>query len=432
MSFILPSATASTPPGKPTDATAARHNAQESEAPESFGEVLSRSLTPAGEPAGKTGAKPVTPASARHQADDDKTDPQALLGATAPALVPPPESKIIPGAHTRGALAVAGNAAATASQTEPGARVAADTEAAAVASNLEPAATGTHIQAAPATALMTASPRATGQTMPQASLNAASGDASLPLTPGALAVPARAPEAGTSDPSSQAEDRTPHLSVTTVGAAKAAAVAAVSPADEAAAMTVGTGQMLAADTVIPSAALPLTAANANATAPNPTSVAVSNASPSAPAHPLLVPEVGNSEWGKALGQQVIQMGHAGHQVAELQLNPPGLGPLKVTLSMDDHQIQALFVSAHASVRAAVEASLPQLRATLADNGIRLGNASVSADSQQQAAFAQEQSRQPNYQAYPNSPMPSMVASLSPRHLGEPLRQQHGITVDTYA
>ena len=429
MSFILPSTTASTSPGKPS---AARHNAQESEAPESFGEVLSRSLKPAGEPAGKIGAKPVTPVSARRQADDDKTDPQALLSATAPALVLPPESKVIPGAHTRVELAVVGNAAATAPLTEPGARVAADTEAAAVASTHKPADPGAPTQAAPATALMAASPRATGQTMPQTRLNAASGDASLPLTPGALAVPARAPEAGTSDPSSQAEDRTPHLSVTTVAAAKAAAVAAVSPADEAAAMTVGTGQMLAADTVIPSAALPLTAANANATAPNPTSVAVSNASPSAPAHPLLVPEVGNSEWGKALGQQVIQMGHAGHQVAELQLNPPGLGPLKVTLSMDDHQIQALFVSAHASVRAAVEASLPQLRATLADNGISLGNTSVSADSQQQAAFAQEQSRQQNQRAYPNSPMPSMAASLSPRPLGEPLRQPHGIMVDTYA
>jgi flagellar hook-length control protein FliK len=167
-------------------------------------------------------------------------------------------------------------------------------------------------------------------------------------------------------------------------------------------------------------------------APNPASVAVSNASPSAPAHPLLAPEVGSGEWGKALGQQVIQMGHTGHLVAELQLNPPGLGPLKVSLSMDEHQIQALFVSAHASVRAAVEASLPQLRATLADNGISLGNTSVSADSQQQAAFAQEQSRQPNQRAYPNNPMPSMAASLSPRPLGEPLRQQHGITVDTYA
>jgi flagellar hook-length control protein FliK len=421
MSFTLPSATAAMPPGKPSAATAARHNEQEPDAPETFGDVLSRSLAPAGESAGKSSAKPVTPASARRQADDDKTDPQTLLDATVQALVPPPQSEVIPATHSRDALATA-----TAPLTEPEARVAADTEAAAVAADLQPAHPAPPLQAAPA--LMAASPRDTGQTMPQASVNATRRDASLALVPEAPAVPTRAPDAGTSDPSSQADDRTPQPPALTLGAAKVAA-AAVAPADEAAAMTVS-AQTPAADTFNPSAALPLGAANAMA--PNPASAAVSNATPSAPANPLLAPEVGSGEWGKALGQQVIQMGHAGHQVAELQLNPPGLGPLKVTLSMDDHQIQAMFVSAHASVRAAVEAALPQLRTTLADNGISLGNTSVSADSQQQAAFAQEQSRQPNQRAYPNNPMPSMAASLSPRPLGEPLRQQHGITVDTYA
>ncbi|MDP3337760.1 MAG: flagellar hook-length control protein FliK, partial [Rhodoferax sp.] len=152
----------------------------------------------------------------------------------------------------------------------------------------------------------------------------------------------------------------------------------------------------------------------------------------ASASPLLAPEVGSSEWGKALGQQVVHLGQAGQQQAELQLNPPGLGPLKVTLSLNDQQLQAMFVSAHASVRAAVEAALPQLRASLADNGISLGNTSVSADNQQQAAFAQEQHRQPNQRAYANTPPPSIPANPAPRPLGEPLRQGHGLSVDTYA
>lgn len=422
MSFTLPSATAAMPPGKPSAATAARHNEQEPDAPETFGDVLSRSLAPAGESAGKSSAKPVTPASARRQADDDKTDPQTLLDATVQALVPPPQSEVIPATHSRDALATA-----TAPLTEPEARVAADTEAAAVAADLQPAHPAPPLQAAPA--LMAASPRDTGQTMPQASVNATRRDASLALVPGAPAVPTRAPDAGTSDPSSQADDRTPQPPALTLGAAKVAA-AAVAPADEAAAMTVSASQTPAADTFNPSAALPLGAANAMAL--NPASAAVSNASPSAPANPLLAPEVGSGEWGKALGQQVIQMGHAGHQVAELQLNPPGLGPLKVTLSMDDHQIQAMFVSAHASVRAAVEAALPQLRTTLADNGISLGNTSVSADSQQQAAFTQGQNGQANHRAYPNGRLPTLPANLTPTLLTEPLRHAHGITVDTYA
>ena len=417
MSFILPSATASTPPGKPTDTTAARHNAQEPEAPDSFGEVLSRALTPTGEPAGKPGAKPVTPGLTRRHTADDETDPQELLNATALALVPPPEGNVMPSALTRAELAVAGNTSAvritTAPQTKPGTGVAADTATPALATDLAPAS-----PAAQAQATLVAASHA-GQSQPQARSSTVSGVTPLTLVSGPLASPAQAPDAGTSDPSTQTDDKAPQPPVITAAA----------PTDEAAAMTVGASQTLVPDTVSPNAALPLGAVNAAAL--NPASAAPPPPSATA-SSPLLAPEVGSSEWGKALGQQVVQLGHAGHQVAELQLNPPGLGPLKVTLSLNDHQIQAMFVSAHASVRAAVEASLPQLRATLADNGISLGNTSVSADSQQQAAFTQEQNGRQNHRAYPNSPLSSTPASLSPRSFTEPLRHHNGITVDTYA
>jgi flagellar hook-length control protein FliK len=91
------------------------------------------------------------------------------------------------------------------------------------------------------------------------------------------------------------------------------------------------------------------------------------------------------------------MGNTNNQSAELHLNPPDLGPLKVTLTINDSQAQAMFVSAHQSVRTALEAALPQLRNSLAESGINLGNTSVSADTQQQqqqqqqSAFAQNQS-----------------------------------------
>ncbi|SFB22348.1 flagellar hook-length control protein FliK [Collimonas sp. OK607] len=110
----------------------------------------------------------------------------------------------------------------------------------------------------------------------------------------------------------------------------------------------------------------------------------------------LSPVVGSDGWGTALGKQVIWMGNTNNQSAELHLNPPDLGPLKVTLTINDNQAQAMFVSAHQSVRAALEAALPQLRNSLAESGINLGNTSVSADAQQpqqrqQSAFAQSQS-----------------------------------------
>ncbi|RUR69188.1 flagellar hook-length control protein FliK [Variovorax guangxiensis] len=115
-----------------------------------------------------------------------------------------------------------------------------------------------------------------------------------------------------------------------------------------------------------------------------------------PAH-TIAPEVGSDKWAPALGQQLLRMSASGHHTAELSLNPAGLGPLKVTLSMGDNQAQAMFVSAHESVRKAVEAALPQLRNSLSEQGITLGQTSVGAETRQpngnDAAFAQQQQGQ---------------------------------------
>ncbi|MNQ16419.1 Flagellar hook-length control protein [compost metagenome] len=116
-----------------------------------------------------------------------------------------------------------------------------------------------------------------------------------------------------------------------------------------------------------------------------------------PAVHTLAPEVGSEKWAPALGQQLARMSLGGTHTAELNLNPAGLGPLKVTLSVGEHQAQAAFVSAHESVRKAVEAALPQLRTSLSEQGITLGQTSVGADTRapfgQDAAFAQQQQQQ---------------------------------------
>jgi flagellar hook-length control protein FliK len=127
-----------------------------------------------------------------------------------------------------------------------------------------------------------------------------------------------------------------------------------------------------------------------------TTATVASSAPPPPVKLALSPAVGSDGWGTALGKQVIWMGNTNNQSAELHLNPPDLGPLKVTLTINDNQAQAMFVSAHQSVRSALEAAMPQLRNSLAESGISLGNTSVSADTQQsqqqqQSAFAQNQS-----------------------------------------
>ncbi|HXU92922.1 MAG TPA: flagellar hook-length control protein FliK, partial [Gallionella sp.] len=87
--------------------------------------------------------------------------------------------------------------------------------------------------------------------------------------------------------------------------------------------------------------------------------------------------VGNSGWSDEFSQKISWMSTQQNQVAELHLNPPDLGPLDVVLKISDNQATALFTSPHGAVREAVESALPKLREMLADNGIMLGNATVS-------------------------------------------------------
>jgi len=70
-----------------------------------------------------------------------------------------------------------------------------------------------------------------------------------------------------------------------------------------------------------------------------------------------------------LGQNVQQV--------TLQLNPAHLGPLEVHLDLrSGGQANALFISAHPEVRAAIEAAVPQLQQSFAAMGLQLGQASV--------------------------------------------------------
>ena len=99
----------------------------------------------------------------------------------------------------------------------------------------------------------------------------------------------------------------------------------------------------------------------------------------------VVPRVGSADWGTAVGDKVLWMANQNHQIAELHLNPPNLGPLEVRLSISSDQASALFVSHHSAVREAIETALPRLREMLADSGITLGNVTVGSES-----FSQQQ------------------------------------------
>jgi flagellar hook-length control protein FliK len=104
--------------------------------------------------------------------------------------------------------------------------------------------------------------------------------------------------------------------------------------------------------------------------------------------------LGSPDWQQSVSQHITMFTRQGQQTAELRLHPEELGQVHITLKMDDNQAQLQMVSPHSHVRAALEAALPTLRTQLADNGIQLGQSSISSESssgqQQQQSFAQQQ------------------------------------------
>ncbi len=98
----------------------------------------------------------------------------------------------------------------------------------------------------------------------------------------------------------------------------------------------------------------------------------------APSSPAAISAPLNSPaWAGEFSQKISWLSNQQSQVAELHLNPPDLGPMHVVISVTDNQATAQFSSPHSEVRHAIENALPKLRESLADNGIMLGNATVS-------------------------------------------------------
>lgn len=105
--------------------------------------------------------------------------------------------------------------------------------------------------------------------------------------------------------------------------------------------------------------------------------ALAHTRPPASVPPTISTPLGNNGWAEEFSQKISWMSTQQNQVAELHLNPPNLGPLDVVLRISDNQATALFASPHGAVRDAVENALPKLRELLADNGIMLGNTTIS-------------------------------------------------------
>ncbi len=106
----------------------------------------------------------------------------------------------------------------------------------------------------------------------------------------------------------------------------------------------------------------------------------------APSLQMTQPLPGNG-WQDEFSGHVALLVKQGLKDAELRLNPPQLGPIKIQLNVHQDQANIVFTSQHAVVREAIEAAMPRLREMLADAGITLNDAQVD---DQGRAFGHDQ------------------------------------------
>ncbi len=159
---------------------------------------------------------------------------------------------------------------------------------------------------------------------------------------------------------------------------------------------------------------------------------INSATPNAPPTEQslrLEPRVGTPAWDGALAQKVTWMSNQQMQVAQLQLNPPDLGPMEVTLTVGTGpgaETSIEFTSPHLAVREALQSTLPQLREMMEGSGISLGSTTVSAESFQQQSQSGRQDNPSSRSSDNLSQNSSEMASRSTT-----MRSHDGM-VDTFA
>lgn len=143
--------------------------------------------------------------------------------------------------------------------------------------------------------------------------------------------------------------------------------------------------------------------------------------------------LGNNGWAEDFSQQISWMSTHKNQVAELHLNPPNLGPLDVVLTITDKQATLQFSSPHSAVRDAVENALPKLREVFADNGIMLGNTTVSDQTPRERNAAGFMNQESRHEAPHNTAEnATQLMSLAPADTPNPAVRRHIGMVDTFA
>lgn len=135
-------------------------------------------------------------------------------------------------------------------------------------------------------------------------------------------------------------------------------------------------------------------------------------------------------WGQDFSDKVVWMAKNDQQTAQLNINPPQLGPMQITLQINGDQATAIFASPYAEVRQAIESSMSQLRDMLATAGINLGQADVGANMARQNDTAAFQTANGNRASDETAILPG-IGKASEGASSAPVQRGRGL-VDLFA
>ena len=94
--------------------------------------------------------------------------------------------------------------------------------------------------------------------------------------------------------------------------------------------------------------------------------------------------IGQPHWQKAVAERIAVMASQRISAAEIQLDPPELGPLQVRVTLNQEQASVTFASQHAVVREALDSTAWRLREMFDAEGFDLVDVDVSDQSFEQA------------------------------------------------
>lgn len=137
-----------------------------------------------------------------------------------------------------------------------------------------------------------------------------------------------------------------------------------------------------------------------------------------------------SEFGQSLASFIRQADDGTHTVT-LRVDPPELGPLRVSLSLNDSVAHAVFSSAQAVVRHTLENAMPQLAQQLAQSGISLGDSQVN-DQAPNHAGADQHATPKQQQAGPLASKPDPSQASHSNTASTPAAARPNAIIDTYA